>query len=59
MAGQGQQQMTQEELNWALFNVCGHDNDQSRAEEMLGRGADPNALYDVDNSLHHAAYCGR
>ena len=44
MAGQGQQQMTQEQLNNALWLACGDDNDQARAEELLGRGADPNAL---------------
>ena len=35
MAGQGQQQMTQEELNDALWDACGWDNDQARAEELL------------------------
>ena len=44
MAGQGQQHMTQWELNKALYNACGPNNDQARAEELLGRGADPNAL---------------
>ena len=44
IAGQGQQQMTQEELNYALYMACGSNNDQARAEELLGRGADPNAL---------------
>ncbi len=62
MAGQGQQQMTQEELNRALWLACGRDDDnnQARAEELLGRGADPNALaYGDWNALHRAAYCGR
>ena len=38
MAGQGQQHMTQEELNYALSWACGFDNNQARAEELLGRG---------------------
>ena len=60
MAGQGQQQMTQEELNKALYWACDYDNDQARAEELLGRGADPNALVNGDwNALHWAARCGR
>jgi len=60
MAGQGQQQMTQEQLNVALCKACGRDNDQARAEELLGRGADPNALAGgVWNALHEAAHCGR
>jgi hypothetical protein len=46
MVWQGQQQMTQEQLNRALGEACGEDNDQARAEELLGRGADPNALSD-------------
>jgi ankyrin repeat protein len=59
IAGQGQQQMTQEELNYALYMACGSNNDQARAEELLGRGADPNALaYSWRNALHWAAYCG-
>ena len=58
--GQGQQQMTQEELNDALFMACGHDNDQARAEELLGRGADQHALaYGGWNALHLAARWGR
>ena len=60
MAGQGQQQMTQEQLNEALKNACGRANDQARAEELLGRGADPNALVNgFYNALHRAAYWGR
>jgi hypothetical protein len=40
MAGQRQQaMMTQEELNKALYKACGVDDDQARAEELLGRGA--------------------
>ena len=59
MAGQGQQQMTQEELNEALHLACGPANDQARAEELLGRGADPNAIVDSNwNALHRAAYWG-
>ena len=54
MAGQEQQQMTQEELNWALYDACGEDNDLARAEELLGRGADPNALVYGYNALHAA-----
>ena len=42
--------MTQEELNVALYRACGRDNDQARAEELLGRGADPNALVDGFNA---------
>ena len=63
MAGQGQQQMTQEELNRALCNARGRANDSARAEELLGRGADQhdlvngyNARY---NALHQAARYGR
>jgi len=60
MAGQGQQQMTQEQLNEALYMACGPNNDQARAEELLGRGADPNALaYGNFNALHWAARYGR
>ena len=60
MAGQGQQQMTQGQLNYALFDACGEDNDQARAEELLGRGTDPNAIvYGSLNALHQAAACGR
>jgi hypothetical protein len=44
MAGQGQQAMTQEELNSALCKACGRENDQVRVEELLGRGADQHAL---------------
>jgi hypothetical protein len=55
MAGQGQV-----ELNVALYDACGRDNDQARAEELLGRGADPtNALYGSYNALHMAACYGR
>jgi hypothetical protein len=36
MAGQGQQQMTQWELKEALYMACGPNNDQARAEELLG-----------------------
>ena len=39
MAGQGEQQMTQEQLNEALFEACGKSNDLARAEELTGRGA--------------------
>ena len=66
MAGQGQQQMKQKQLrqlrllNYALFNACGDDNDQAHAEELLGRGADPNALVNGNwNALHGAAINGR
>ena len=60
MAGQGQQQMTQEELNEALSWACGEDNDQARAEELLGRGADQHALaVGIYNALHLAAHWGR
>ena len=60
MAGQGQQQMTQKELDEALYYACGSNNDQARAEELLGRGADPNALVYGDwNALHVAASYGR
>ena len=38
MAGQGQQYMTQEELNEALYWAYGLNNDQARAEELRGRG---------------------
>ena len=52
--------MTQEELNYALFKTCGYVNGQARAEELLGRGADPNALVDGKwNALHLAARWGR
>ena len=52
--------MTQGQLNYALFDACGEDNDQARAEELLGRGADPNALVDYGyNALHWAASWGR
>ena len=51
--------MTQEELNYALYDACGRDNDQARAEELLGRGADPNALvYGHYYALHWAAIYG-
>ena len=60
MAGQGQQQMTQGQLNEALFHACGLANDQARAEELLGRGADQHALVNGDrNALHQAAIYGR
>ena len=60
MAGQGQQQMTQGELNEALCEACGGINDQARAEELLGRGADQHALvYGDRNALHWAASWGR
>ena len=60
MAGQGQQHRTKEELNDALYDACGRDNDQARAEELLGRGADQHALvYGDCNALHLAALCGR
>ena len=39
MAGQGEQHMTQKELNRALYLACGRDNDLARAEELMGRGA--------------------
>ena len=39
MAVQGQQQMTQEELNRALIDACAEDNDLAKAEELMGRGA--------------------
>jgi len=58
MAGQGQQQMTQEELNMALCDACGDFNDLARAEELLGRGADQHALVYGLNALHLAAIYG-
>ena len=60
MAGQGQPQfMTQEQLNYTLLFVCGPGNDQARAEELLGRGADQHALvYGIYNALHWAACYG-
>ena len=58
MAGQGEQQMTQEELNWALYDACSYDNDLARAEELMGRGADQHALYGGWNALHRAACYG-
>ena len=58
MAGQGQQQMTQEQLNYTLYHACGRDNDQARAEELLGRGADQHALVYGYNALHWAASWG-
>jgi ankyrin repeat protein len=58
--GQGQGQMTQEELNYTLYDACGCANGQARAEELLGRGAAPNALVNVVwNALHRAARWGR
>ena len=36
MAEQGEPQMTQEQLNEALYNACGLGNDLARAEELLG-----------------------
>ena len=60
MAGQGEQQMTQEELNRALYNACGLINDLAKAAELMGRGADPNAKPNGEwNALHQAAYYGR
>jgi hypothetical protein len=56
MAGQGQPQMTQEELIEALLDACGRSKDQARAEELLGWGADPNALpyrYRTVTSMHY------
>ena len=59
IAGQGQQQMTQEDLNEALGEACGLDNNQARAEELLGRGADQHALvHGFYNALHWAARFG-
>ena len=58
-AAAGQQAMTQEELNQALCDACGEDNDLPRAVEMLDRGADPNVLMmDGYNVLHWAAMDG-
>jgi len=59
MAGLGQVQMTQEELNEALYDACGRANDLARAEELLGRGANQHALVKGWNALHTAASCGR
>ena len=39
MAGQGEQHMTQEQLNAALREACGRANDLARVEELMGRGA--------------------
>jgi len=36
MAGQGWKEMSQDQLNDALFDACGRDNDQARAEEPQG-----------------------
>ena len=58
MAAAGQQAMTQEELNQALCDACGDDNDLPRAVEMLDRGADPNVLVSDFNALHWAAAWG-
>jgi len=59
MAAAGQQAMTQEELNNALWGACGRANDLPRAVELLDRGADPNALVGSVNALHMAAGYGR
>ena len=58
MAEQGEQQMTQEELNRALCDACGIDNDLVRATELMGRGADLHALVGGCNALHEAALHG-
>ena len=59
MAWRGEGQLTQEDLNRALSWACGFDNNQARAEELLGRGADPNALVNGNwNALHEAARNG-
>ena len=56
MAAAGQQTMTQEQLNRALWDACGYDNDLPRAVELLDRGADPNVLVrNGHNALHSAA----
>ena len=59
MAAAGQQAMTQEELNKALWDACGFGNDLPRAVKLLDRGADPNALVEGRNALHAAAVWGR
>jgi len=52
--------MTRKQLNRALYDACGKDNDQTRAEELLGRGANPNTvLGGYRNALHQAAVFGR
>jgi hypothetical protein len=60
MAAAGQQAMTQEQLNEALLDACGEDNNLPRAVEMLDRGVDPNMLSMGDiNALHLAVMYGR
>ena len=59
MAGQGQQVMTQAQLNLALNWACSQLSDPARAEELLGRGADQHALVEGWNVLHVAASHGR
>jgi ankyrin repeat protein len=52
--------MTQKELNEALYEACGRDNNLVRVEELLGRGADQHVLMNGGwNVLHGAAYLGR
>ena len=49
----------EEPLRYDLYMACGYNNDQALAEELLERGADPNALADgFDNALHGAASWG-
>ena len=54
--------MTQEELNRALCKACGPRNDLAQAEDLMGRGADPNAIvndgWSAWNALHEAAANG-
>jgi len=58
MAGQGEQGMTQEQLNMALLMACGSYHDLARAEELIGRGADLHAIVGAWNALHCAAMYG-
>jgi len=51
--------MTQEELNEALYDACGEDNDLAVAANLMGRGADQHALMSGGwNALHTAACWG-
>ena len=60
MAAAGQQAMTQEQLNWSLWDACGLLSNLPRAVELLDRGADPNVLVHYGhNALHQAARWGR
>ena len=53
------EEMTQEELNKALWAACGIYNNLPRVVELLDRGANPNAfVHGTNNAMYRAAVCG-